>query len=183
MPSGRGAEARVLATMGRAQKMRSWINFGFAGAREATMLATNAKMSELTAAYVHTALDHWNDEQAEWLEARRIVNAVASLVGLPPTPIQSIGVSPYWIAQFPDSQTVRIVEHQLHASGIETRRWWPVGCHTMPAFSEVPHSPMPNTDKVSGQLLGLPMYRGLTQSDADRIHDSLHTARNLAGTW
>ena len=173
----------VFGSEERANRMRSWINFGFAGTRKATMLSTNAKMSELTAAYVHTALDHWADEQSEWLEARRITNSVTHLVGLPPTPIQSIGISPYWIAQFPDSQTVRIVEHELQARGIETRRWWPVGCHTMPAFSELPRSPMPNTERLAGQILGLPMYRGLTQSDADRIHGSLEVARDLAGTW
>jgi dTDP-4-amino-4,6-dideoxygalactose transaminase len=160
-----------------------WTNFGFSGARESQLAGLNAKMSELQAAYAHAVLDGWEQERAEWIAARDRVLRVGDEVGLTTFHASRRQVTPYWIVVLPDAATTDVVERVLEDHGVGTRRWWSRGCHRMPAYADVPHGPLPVTEDVADRYLGLPLYRGLSEADAERIHAALLDARDRADVW
>lgn len=180
--AGEGAVA-VLGSAERAQLLRMWTNFGFSGARESQLAGLNAKMSELQAAYAHAVLDGWEQERAEWIAARDRVLRVGDEVGLTTFHASREQVTPYWIAVLPDAATTDVVERVLEDHGVGTRRWWSRGCHRMPAYAGVPHGPLPVTEDVADRYLGLPLYRGLSEEDAECVYAALLDARDRADAW
>lgn len=180
--AGEGAIV-VFGSAELAQRFRSWSNFGFMGARDSRSLGINAKMSEIQAAYVHAALDGWDEERAEWLAARELALSVGDEVGITTFRASRESITPYWIAVFPDASTTNLVERVMEEHGIGTRRWWSRGCHRMPAYANVPHGPLPVTEDIADRYLGLPMFRELSNEDAERIHTALLDARDRAEAW
>ena len=158
-----------------AARFRSWTNFGFSGSREAQVTGLNAKMSEIQACYVHAALDGWEQERAEWIEARKQVERMATAVGVELLRFGN-GVNPYAIAEFEDAQTALRVEATLARHGVGTRRWWSMGCHRMPAYAHLTHAAFPVTDDIAARTLGLPIYRGMTDEDVEVVRLALEDA-------
>ena len=97
--------------------IRTRMNFGFHGSREALVPALNAKLSEYHAAVGHAALDEWPDARAEWLavsgryrealaasSVARVqdgfgdawASSVCVLISPARTPIASNGAWPVW---------------------------------------------------------------------------------------
>jgi dTDP-4-amino-4,6-dideoxygalactose transaminase len=156
-------------------RFRSWTNFGFAGTREAQLAGINAKMSEIQCAYVHAALDGWEQERAEWAEARERVERMAAAVG-----VEMLrggdGINPYAIAVLRDAETTRRVESTLARHGVGTKRWWSMGCHQMPAYAHLTESTFPVTDDIAGRTLGLPLYRGMSDEDVETVRNALEDA-------
>ena len=159
----------VFGDVSRATEFRTWTNFGFSGTRESRMIGTNAKMSEIGAAYAHAVLDDWEIEQQEWESARARAATVDEVLGIQSIAREYPGVSPYWIAQFDSAVTRASVEQSLTENGIGSRRWWSWGCHKMAAFEDFLHGDYPVTDAVAGSTLGLPISRGSTQAEFDEI--------------
>lgn len=180
--AGEGAVV-VFGSAERARQFRMWTNFGFFGSRESQITGINAKMSEIQAAYVHAALDGWEDERAEWLAARDVVLRVGDEAGLTTFRVSRTCITPYWIVVFPDAETTDIVEGTLAEYGIGTRRWWSRGCHRMPAYADVPHGPLPMTEDIASRYLGLPMFRGLGEREGELILAGLEAARTRAAAW
>lgn len=158
-----------------AARFRAWTNFGFAGSREAQVAGVNAKMSEIQACHVHAALDGWEQERAEWVEARERVERMAAAVGVELLRFGN-GVNPYAIAEFPDAGTALRVESTLARHGVGTRRWWSMGCHRMPAYAHLTDAAFPVTDDIAARTLGLPMYRGMTDEDVEAVRVALEDA-------
>lgn len=163
-----------------AARLRAWSNFGFSGSRTSLSLGTNAKISEFSAAIGHAVLDNWKVEKKEWLEARKVANRVSETLKLNQFGVGSNHVSPYFIVDFADSKEADLVERSLALRGIGSRRWWGGGCHQMLAYSEVPRASLPFTEELSGRTLGLPMFRGISMNDGERIVDALiHTVQKF----
>lgn len=152
----------VTGSAARAERVRAWINFGFAGSRGSQIVGTNAKVSEMAAAYGIASFANWSHERAEWHEANSLARAAARSLGIASIVSDYVGVTPYWIAQFADAETTARVEAQLRRRSIGTRRWWENGCHRMLAFSDIVAGPYPVTEDLAGKTLGLPMFRGVT---------------------
>lgn len=180
--AGEGGIA-VFGDAERAQRFRMWTNFGFFGTRESRLAGVNAKMSEIQAAYANTALDGWDEERTEWTAARDLVVRVGDEVGLRTFPASRDCVTPYWITVYPDAATTDLVERDLAEHGIGTRRWWSRGCLRMPAYADAPHGPLPVTEDVADRYLGLPMYRGFGEREAELILRALEEARGRTEAW
>ena len=181
LPAGEGGLV-VFGDRGRAERFRSWTNFGFEASqrsRASRLVGTNAKLSEIGSAYAHVSLDRWDEVRSEWLDARHRVDALEVEHGLLGQPGQRGGVSPYWVVAFPDGRTREAAERSLSEQGIETRRWWSRACHRMPALAGQPRSPLPVTESVSDRMLGLPMFRGLEDGHIARISAALTVIRHL----
>jgi len=158
-----------------ADLFRSWTSFGFVGDRNARVDGTNAKMPEIAAAYGHASLDQWNQEFAEWKAVNERAREITFAADLEIFPSSSEGVTPYWIVDF-GSQLVRDqVEKNMQIADVQTRRWWESGCHRMPAFSNSSTDLFPNTDRIAGSTLGLPMFRDLATDQFERIAAHLVT--------
>ena len=156
----------------KANEFRSWINFGFSGSRDSKILGTNAKMSEMQAAYGHAVLDNWEIEKQEWLIVRK--KAIQVERDFPELFNHNLemDVSPYWLSYSNPERKVEIVK-TFKKLNIETRDWWSRGLHNMPAFSKYKDKHFPITEKVADSSVGLPFFRDMKDSDFDRIHEAL----------
>lgn len=163
----------VFGSPDSARRFRAWTNFGFTGTRQSQHLATNAKMSEIQAAFAHAALDAWPTELVEWTAARQLLATVCDELGVDMFESSRSGVNPYFIARFTDAQTTAHVETTLRRRGIESRRWWSDGCHRMPAFRGFATGPMPETEHAAATSLGLPFFRQLSDEDTERVAEAL----------
>lgn len=77
---------------------------------------------------------------------------------------------------------------QLQEQGIQTGIHYPVPCHLQPAFKSMGHQPgdFPATEKLSQELLSLPMYPGMTAEQADQVMNAIaqaiHQSQSAKGT-
>lgn len=151
---------------------RKWTNFAFNESRISTFPATNAKMSEMHAAYALASLDGWESEQAQWGQALSESRLIGQALGID-SPIDHLeGVRPYWIAQFKSNEDRDLVESALTAADVQTRHWWPQPLNEMPAFFSVsPGETFPCSKELSRVTLGLPMYRDITSDELNIIRD------------
>lgn len=169
LPAGEGGLV-VFGNPESAHRFRMWTNFGFSARRASMYPGTNAKMSEIHAAYALASLSGWETERQEWLSARNLATKVCIESELPPRFAPSPGPNPYWIVDCGSAEFRQVLEKHLMAAGIDCRRWWPSALHEMPAFQkcEVAGSGF-TSSRLSGRLLGLPMFRGLDSSDVAQI--------------
>ena len=157
-----------------AQELRSWSNFGFFGSRNSRRIGTNAKMSEVSAAYGLASLDNYADEASEWNESLMIKNQLLGQVqGLNFSDTYP-GFRPYWIYDCNDTDAIKLQSH-LAAKNIDSRFWWTSTISSMPAFqgefksngiSEVAQA-------LATRLLGLPMWRGISKNQLQSIVDEI----------
>ncbi len=168
----------VVGDAERARDIRAWSNFGFSGSRDSATRGLNAKMPEVTAAYGLAVLDRWPQEQHEWLAARELTNRLTQDYGLRSAPGPRHGVNPYWVVQLPDPESRRTLEDALDRHRIGHRRWWSPACHRMAAYADLPRDALPHTEHLAEVVIGLPMYRGMSGTDAERIAGALADAQS-----
>lgn len=173
---GEGAVS-VFGSEELASKFRSWINFGFSGSREARETGINAKMSEISAAYAHAALDDYGLEKREWLRVGILQRQISETLGINPSFVTEDSITPYWIVEFEDSDSCLQAELALNRKKIETRKWWGNGCHKMNAFADLASGNFSNTDSIASRVLGLPKYRDLSSRSIELIGETI--AENL----
>ncbi len=154
--------------------IRARMNFGFHGRREAVVEAFNGKLSEYHAAVGLAAMDTWVGDRADWLaiaagyRQRLATSRLARLQdGFGETWVSSVCVLDLGRA---DADRL---EPRLAAAGIETRRWWGAGAHAHPSTAKWPRAPLPVTEALSASTLAVPMFRGMTAADVDRVVDCL----------
>lgn len=180
LPAGEGGLV-VFGNPARAEWFRAWSNFGLQDSRDAQMVPTNAKLSELASVYAHASLDAWPRIRSEWEDARHRTDHLErehELVGQPgPRP----DVSPFWVVVLPDRAATVAVERAMLRHGVDTRRWWSDGCHRMPAFEGHRRAALPVTESTTVRALGLPMFRGLDTEHTTRISAALAEARSPGG--
>jgi dTDP-4-amino-4,6-dideoxygalactose transaminase len=178
----------------RARAFRSWTNFGFshtATLRTAAIAGTNAKLTEFAAAVAHVALDDWAQERDDWLAARSMTDAASARLGITQAPGQAGEITPYWVVQLPAEligtdalNPMAELQQDLEQSGVGTHRWWPQGCHEMPAYRSLSSRSLPTTERLARETLGLPMFRGISAVDVTRVETALtallasHAARS-----
>jgi dTDP-4-amino-4,6-dideoxygalactose transaminase len=160
-------------------RFRKWSNFGFNSNRESEIIGTNAKMSEYSAAIGLASLANWNLDRGKWLELASLAQEITEKHGFLIQPSVERGfVSPYWIVDTRDAETTSSLEKSCAKASIETRRWWQYGNHLMSAFDGVPRGDLSNTERISSNLLALPLHLGLTLSDFERIDSAFKHIKN-----
>jgi dTDP-4-amino-4,6-dideoxygalactose transaminase len=157
-----------------AQRVRQLTSYGFRGSRESQIVATNAKLSEYAGAIGLAALDAWPHNRLRWLRAAR--NMRAAMVKLP-----QIAFQPGWglnwttsvcCVKLPEG-SVEHVGQMLSDRGVETRRWWGLGCHSNPAFAACPQGDLQHTDSLGRSVIGLPFSIDLDNDQVSRIAAAL----------
>jgi dTDP-4-amino-4,6-dideoxygalactose transaminase len=157
-----------------ARRVRQLTTYGFRGSRESQMVATNAKLSEYAGAIGLAALDAWPHNRLRWLRAAQ--NLRAATLALPQVVFQA-GWGLTWVtsvccARLPEG-TAETVERRLNAQGVETRRWWGLGCQTNPAFMACPRGDLTHTDRLAGSVIGLPFSIDLDNGQIGRVAAAL----------
>ena len=162
---------------GLSQRIRAMTNFGFLGDRISRHVATNAKLSEFSAAVGLAALDLWAGTRSKYLAAaRRLRMALADEV--------EIGFQDGWGLNWISSTcVVRLpagssdpVEAALRASWIDTRRWWGEGCHLAPAFLDCPRTDLRVTEDLARSSLGIPFFADLDAGQINAMAAALRSA-------
>jgi dTDP-4-amino-4,6-dideoxygalactose transaminase len=161
-------------------------NFGFYGAREARVIATNAKMSEYAAAVGLASLDRWAETRGCWEAVanvyRKCLKACSGVVQMPG--LESTVSSTFVVEVEKCLGTVSALAMGLAQHGISTRRWWGDGLHNEDAFSSFASDPLPVTTRLGRQAIGLPCSLDLTTSEINRVCNAmmsvLHTQRQPA---
>ena len=152
-------------------------SFGFRSGREAMVPATNAKMSEYTAAVGLAGLDRWPTTRARYAKVAQRLRI--ALMGTP-----EIGFQPGWglnwvsstcVVELPANSADRI-ETRLNAQGIQTRRWWGAGCHRSTAFAGLPADRLPVTEQMADSTLGLPYFADMTDEEVDWLAQAVVAA-------
>lgn len=177
-------EGGVVATRdeGLARRVRSLSNFGFERGRIRST-GTNAKLSEYHAAVALAALDRWPGTLARWMALYDAY--VTGLEGADP------GLRLATARDAPSNLCVRVgrgvderLVRALAQAGIETRRWYCPPVHSHPAFDAYPRAGnLGATDRVSGQILGLPFHLALGLSDVVRVCKTLRALPTGTPRW
>lgn len=156
--------------------VRRLSNFGFLGAREAAVLAINAKMSEYHAAIGLAGLDVWPTTRERFMAiARQYRHSLADVADV----VLPVGFGETWISATMNVRLLRSTAAAaaiaLQAEGVETRRWWGDGLHRQPAFAGFGHTALPVSESLATTTLGLPCHLDLTANSIDRVTSVLRT--------
>lgn len=155
-----------------AERVRQRVNFGFED-RQSIRFGFNGKMSEFQAAIGHLVMDNWETEKEEWQETRSKVLDIQEQLQLQPLITPDESITPYWMIDFRDETLRNLVEEEFERAQIQTRRWWGLGCYTMPAYAGISATPLPHTEDVASRYLGLPFFRGMSDANLNRIAETL----------
>lgn len=147
----------------QAETLRAWSNFGFTSDRTSNLQGTNAKMSEMNAAYGLYSIQNINSEKKEWLTSQGYVSSHTKEYAWTTFVNSKPQFHPYWIAAFKDKEQKNFVSEKLMSVGIQTREWWSNPLSRQKAFFDCTLiSGNENASLLSDKHLGLPMYRGLS---------------------
>jgi dTDP-4-amino-4,6-dideoxygalactose transaminase len=159
-----------------AKKFKSWTNFGFSGGRNSKTRGTNGKLSEIHGAIGRFRLSRWPEEHKQWQFARTLVHGAGDKLGINPPFSNPEWISPYWIVRLPSEAKKLEAKSRLETSGFETRDWWEGGCHTMPAFFDLPREDsLDKTNKLAQTSLGLPFGKSISKGEVSRIASVIET--------
>lgn len=171
--AGEGA-IMVFGDPDRARRFREYTVLGFADRRESDFVGTNAKLSEVAAAYALAALDHWDVELAQWRRGRELTRSAEVALGISSICADYPGVTPYWIVAFASTHMRTACVAALDRAGVGSRQWWPTPCPAMAAFAHVGEDGcFPQSERLSSTTLGLPFFRDIESTDVDRVIDAL----------
>lgn len=160
-----------------AEQLRQMSNFGILEGKSIGP-GTNAKMSEIHAAFALAALDAWNTEP--WLQLydwydRMLPSCVVK---------QKRPRGVYSLLPVKTPIPAEQVRSRMQAMDVETRRWYCPPMHRHPMFEKQGNRKerrarpvnLPVTDDLAEHLLGLPYHLSLTESDVAKVCEALESA-------
>ncbi|HEY9627728.1 MAG TPA: DegT/DnrJ/EryC1/StrS family aminotransferase [Coleofasciculaceae cyanobacterium] len=161
-----------------AQTMRSIRNYGATRKYFHTDQGTNSRLDTLQAAVLQTKLPHlrgWNADR----------NRIAQQYNALFQPLTDYGIMPivnlsgeghvyhlYVIRVLEDCPIDRTaLQEELNTLGIQTGIHYPIPCHLQPAFQQLGYAveDFPQSEKLSQEILSLPMYPGLHESQIGQV--------------
>jgi dTDP-4-amino-4,6-dideoxygalactose transaminase len=173
--AGEGAIV-VCGNQDQATSLRAWSNFGFSSDRTSEIQGTNAKMSEVSAAYGLCSVMNADLEKKDWIKSQEFVSSHASESPWVTFVNSYPQFHPYWIASFKNEEEKNRISGKLAQSGIQSREWWAKPLSLQKAFSNSKIlGPSSNAKLLSANHLGLPMYRGLSFSTVQEICEIIQT--------
>ncbi|MFL1463226.1 DegT/DnrJ/EryC1/StrS family aminotransferase [Roseococcus sp. DSY-14] len=151
-------------------RMTAMTGFGFAGReRVSTVRGGNFRMSEYAAAVGLAALDALPGRLAHLRELalgyrRRLQGRRSRLQDGAGEAWQTMTLNVLLPEGEAEATTAR-----LDAAGVEWRRWWGLGTHRHPAFSDLPRTALDTTEALAPRVVGLPFHTALQEDDMDRV--------------
>ena len=161
-----------------AQKMVRLRNYGASQKYFHIEAGTNSRLDTLQAAVLLEKLPYlpkWNRDR----------NNIAQQYDLELLPLASAGISPLqnhsdtghvyhlYVIKIDDSSplTRQQIQEKLTAEGIQTGIHYPIPCHLQPAFANLGYKlgDFPEAEKLAKQILSLPMYPGLSNSQITEV--------------
>jgi dTDP-4-amino-4,6-dideoxygalactose transaminase len=168
-----------------AAKMRLMRNFGFAGYDKVIYPGTNGKMTEICAAMGLTSLEAMPDIVAA--NRRNYEPYRDNLQGLPGISLKKYDSNErrnyqYIVVEIDDSRS-RLNRDELvavlHAENVLARKYFWPGCHRMEPYKSFfpnAHLLLPQTERLSAQIMVLPTGQALAVEQVQKICDLIKTA-------
>ncbi|MGM3306476.1 DegT/DnrJ/EryC1/StrS family aminotransferase [Anabaena sp. WFMT] len=172
-----------------AAKMRRLRNYGSSQKYVHLEPGTNSRLDTLQAAILNQKLPHlsgWNSDRF----------TIAKQYNIELEPLDSAGVIPMvnqsgtghiyhlYVIKIDDSCPLKRqqLQDQLTAVGIQTGIHYPIPCHLQPAFTQLGYQQgdFPQSEKLSKQILSLPMYPGLNNSQIKEVVNAIFSSLNIA---
>ena len=161
-----------------AQKMVRLRNYGASKKYYHVEMGTNSRLDTLQAAVLHQKLPHlagWNASRLKI--AQQYDSELAPLKSLGITPMQNQSgdghVYHLYVIKVDESCPLQReeIQEKLAEAGIQTGIHYPIPCHLQPAFKDLGYDmgDFPNSEKLAKQILSLPMYPGLTNSQVKQV--------------
>jgi len=173
--------AVVASTAKRKRAVDAARNFGIADEVNIPVLGTNAKMSEINAAFGVLQLKHFEDVRRQRREIdtryRDALNAVPGItvIAIPDEVEPNYSYFPILIDEnFPISRDA--LYEALKAQDIYSRRYFYPLLSSLPMYVSLPSATkgrMPVAERAADRVLSLPIYPGLTQENQQRIIDAI----------
>ena len=145
--------------------------------------AFNYRMTDLQAAIGLVQLERLDTIVAERrARAQRYRDVLAEVPGLTlitDPPDGTTNYQSFWIL-LPDDFPVGRDDllGLLDGAGVSARRGI-MASHLEPAYAELPHEPLPVTERLTRQSLILPLFHGMTDEDQDRVSTVVRTAAGV----
>jgi dTDP-4-amino-4,6-dideoxygalactose transaminase len=165
-----------------AQKMVRLRNYGAAQKYFHVEVGTNSRLDTLQAAVLLEKLPYlpkWNcDRHHIAQQYHRELLPLASAGIIPLENHSDTGhVYHLYVIKIDDtcSLTRQEIQEQLTAEGIQTGIHYPIPCHLQPAFTYLGYQPgdFPQAEALAEQILSLPMYPGLSNSQISEVVTSI----------
>jgi dTDP-4-amino-4,6-dideoxygalactose transaminase len=165
-----------------AQNMRTLRNYGAPKKYFHTELGTNSRLDTMQAAILQLKLPHlkgWNSDRNR--SADRYHQALKPMMQQGLLPLQNHAGKGhvyhlYLVRVTPDAGVDReSLMERLEARGIQTGIHYPLPCHLQPGFQFLGYreGDFPVAEKLSQEILSLPMFPGLTEGQIQIVSDSL----------
>jgi dTDP-4-amino-4,6-dideoxygalactose transaminase len=172
---GIGEGGAVLSSdTGLSDRITAMTGFGFTGTERVSQFrGGNYRISEYAAAIGLAALDAL---PARVLRLEAAAATYRFALGDKRTRMQE-NMGEGWISSTLNvrlpADAVEQTTERLDSREIGWRRWWGRGCHTHPAFESVRHEDLSTTAAVANEVIGLPFFEDITESQINRVVDCL----------
>jgi len=136
----------------------------------------NGRMDAIQAGLLHAKLAHlakWNHQRRERAaEYERLLAAAESLVIRPYEPSWSRAVYHLYVVRTEDRDGMMA---HLKTKGIGSGIHYPIPLHLQKAYNALSHRPgnFPVCEKISAEILSLPMYPQITAEQQDRVVEEI----------
>lgn len=145
------------------------------------LVGTNGRFDTIQAAVLLAKLPHLDDELAVRRRlAARYADALRGACRLPAVCAGNDHVFSYYTVRVARRDRVREL---LDAQGVPTAVYYPRCLHEQPAFSDLGYAPgdFPVAERVSREVLSLPIHPFLTDAEQDLVVRALRSAVGQAG--
>lgn len=132
----------------------------------------NSRLDELQAAFLRIKLRHLDaDNQARHAIAQRYAQGLdRRMLSLPELPAE--GETHAWHLYVVRSEHRDALQQHLLKAGVQTLVHYPTPIHRQAAYRELGGLSLPVTERLSEQVLSLPIYPGLSAQQVDHVIDT-----------
>jgi dTDP-4-amino-4,6-dideoxygalactose transaminase len=169
-----------------AKTMQTLRNYGAPSKYLHTEVGTNSRLDNLQAAVLNIKLPHlekWNRDRN--LVAQHYSNLLEPLKhkGIVPIHNQSGSGHIYhlYVLRITEESPINrnTLQEKLATDGIQTGIHYPVPCHLQPAYQNLGNpGDFPNTETLCQQILSLPMYPGLSNTQIEQVVKAIELSIN-----
>jgi dTDP-4-amino-4,6-dideoxygalactose transaminase len=160
--------AVVTADSALARRIAALRNYGSEVKYHHLFQGLNSRLDEMQAAMLRVKLTHLDDDIA-WRRrvARRYRDGIRhAQIRLPAVTREEQHAWHLFVVRCPRRDAL---QRHLHAQGIHTLVHYPVPPHRQPAYSSLPHAPLPLTERLHDEVLSLPIGPTLRDDAVERV--------------
>lgn len=169
-----------------AQTMRTLRNYGAKSKYLHTEIGTNSRLDNLQAAVLNVKLPYlekWNGDRN--LAAQHYNTLLEPLKHKGIVPIANHSSSGHiyhlYVIQVTEKSSINrnTLQAKLGENGIQTGIHYPVPCHLQPAYQNLGNpGDFPHTETLCQQILSLPMYPGLSNTQIEQVVKAIELSIN-----